>query len=103
MSKTYLDQMDKAKSLVAGLKKNYEQVKIYGIDFDELSELENVIAEGEKLNSEVERLRSEVSAIVSQANQKLDAVKDKTVGMKRIVKQNFEIEKWIDFGVMDKR
>ncbi len=43
--------------LVEGLKKNYEQVKGYGIRQEELAQLEVAIAEGEKLNAEVERMR----------------------------------------------
>lgn len=103
MSKTYSDQLDKAKVLVAGLKKNYEQVKNQGISLEELNDLGNAISEAEKLNSEVERLRLETSEMVVQANKKLITVKDKALEFKRIVKRNNDIGKWADFGVMDKR
>lgn len=103
MSKTYLDQMNKAKMLVEGLKKNYEQVKNLGIHSEDLSKLEENIAEGEKLNEEVERLRAEISGVLSQAHQKLSEVKETTVILKRVVKQNYDMTRWLDFGIPDKR
>lgn len=103
MSKTYSDQLNKAKVLVAGLKKNYEQIRNRGISLEELDNLESSISEAEKLNSEVERLRLETSEVATQANKKLVTVKDKAVEFKRIVKRYNDISKWADFGVMDKR
>lgn len=103
MSKTYSDQLNRAKVLVAGLKKNYEQIRNRGISLEELDSLENSISEAEKLNCEVERLRLETSEVATQANKKLITVKDKAVEFKRIVKRYNDISKWADFGVMDKR
>lgn len=103
MSKTYSDQLNKAKVLVAGLKRNYEQIKNRGISLEELNNFGNAISEAEKLNSEVERLRLETSEMVTQANRKLITVKDKALEFKRIVKRYNDISKWADFGVMDKR
>lgn len=89
--------------MVAGLKKNYEQIRNRGISLEELDSLENSISEAEKLNCEVERLRLETSEVATQANKKLITVKDKAVEFKRIVKRYNDISKWADFGVMDKR
>lgn len=95
--------MDKAKVLLAGLRKNYEQIKDRGISLEELSMLESAIGEGEKLNKEVERLRSETNEMSTRANRELITVKDKSREFKRIVKQHIDISQWVDFGVMDKR
>lgn len=103
MSKTYLDQLHKAKTLVAGLKKNYEQIKFSGISRDDLDLLESSIAEGEKLNAEVERLHLEINEAFRSANQKLIVIKDKSQSLKRIVKRSIDSYRWSDFGVMDKR
>ncbi|WP_455674210.1 hypothetical protein [Phocaeicola sp.] len=103
MSKTYSDQLNKAKVLVVGLKKHYEEVRNRGINLEELNTLENAISEAEKLNSEVERLRLKTSEVAAQANKKLITVKDKALEFKRIVKRYNGISKWADFGVMDKR
>ena len=71
MSKTYSEQINKARILIAGLGKNHELVKNYGISLEEVSQLEEVISEAEKLNEEVERLRSEISQTSMSANKRL--------------------------------
>lgn len=103
MSKTYSDQLDKAKVLVAGLRRNYEQIRNRGISPENLTDLENAISEAEILNGEVERLRSEINEALAAANQKLITIKDRTLEYKRIVKRYNDMSKWADFGVMDKR
>lgn len=103
MSKTYSDQLDKAKVLVAGLRRNYEQIRNRGISPENLTDLENAISEAEMLNGEVERLRSEINEALAAANKKLITIKDRTLEYKRIVKRYNDMSKWADFGVMDKR
>lgn len=95
--------MDKAKVLVAGLRRNYEQIRNRGISPENLTDLENAISEAEMLNGEVERLRSEINEALAAANQKLITIKDRTLEYKRIVKRYNDMSKWADFGVMDKR
>ncbi|WP_419082266.1 hypothetical protein [Phocaeicola sp.] len=103
MSKTYSDQLDKAKVLIAGLRRNYEQIRNRGISLENLTDLENAISEAEILNGEVERLRSEINEALAAANKKLITIKDRTLEYKRIVKRYNDMSKWADFGVMDKR
>lgn len=103
MSKTYLDQVSKTKALIEGLRKHYDQVKDLGVTQEELSKLESAVQEGEKLNAEVERLRAEASEAVSVANHKLAEIKEGTAALKRIVKLNIDMNRWMDFGVPDKR
>lgn len=103
MSKTYSNQLDKAKVLVAGLRRNYEQIRNRGISPENLTDLENAISEAEILNGEVERLRSEINEALAAANKKLITIKDRTLEYKRIVKRYNDMSKWADFGVMDKR
>ncbi len=103
MSKTYLDQMAKARTLVNGLKKNAGWAQEHHISLEELTELESLIEEGEKLNAEVEVLRSKTHEVATLANEKLAVAKEKMYAMKREVKQNIDITQWPDYGVMDKR
>ena len=103
MSKTYSEQINKARILIAGLGKNHELVKNYGISLEEVSQLEEVISEAEKFNEEVERLRSEISQTSMSANKRLIIIKDQVLEFKRIVKRHIDINRWNDLGVMDKR
>ncbi len=95
--------MTKARTLVNGLKKNAEWAQKHNISMDDLSALESLIEEGEKLNAEVEVLRNKTHEVATLANEKLAVAKEKMYAMKREVKQNIDITQWMDYGVMDKR
>ncbi len=95
--------MTKARTLVNGLKKNAGWAQEHNISMDDLSELESLIEEGEKLNAEVEVLRNKTHEVATQANEKLAVAKEKMYAMKKEVKQNIDITQWMDYGVMDKR
>ncbi len=103
MSKTYLDQIQKSKTLVEGLKNHVEWSRNRGISMTALNAVEAEIEEGIRLNAEVERLRSEIHTLTKQANEHLIAVKDKTRDWKQTVKHMVEQNQWTDYGVMDKR
>lgn len=103
MSKTYADQVQKAQLLVAGLKKNLELVKNRGISLEQIERLERAATQAAEMNREVEVLREEVSLKAGAANKKLTEVKNDMQNCKTIVKRCFDQERWIDFGVMDKR
>lgn len=103
MSKTYLGQLDKANDLVNGLEKNYDQVRGLGITAEQLIKLKEEIAEGRKLNDEVERLRTATHEAVARANQRLAEIKKTALNFKQIIKQNYDINRWPDFGIPDKR
>lgn len=103
MSKVYSEQVQKAQMLAAGLRKNYEQVKSRGISSEQIAKLEEDAKEAARMNEEVEALRAEVSAKAARANKKLTEMKNNMQDAKQIIKRCFDQEKWIDFGVMDKR
>lgn len=48
-------------------------------------------------------LREELSVKVKNMNSILNVVKDSFFNYKKIIKQNYSQERWIDFGVADKR
>lgn len=103
MSKTYSDQVQKAEMLVTGLRKNFEQIQPFGISLEEIKRLETTAAEASQMNREVEVLREEVSRKAAAANKKLTEVKNSMQNLKQIIKHNFEQEKWVNFGMPDKR
>lgn len=103
MSKTYSDQVEKATLLVAGLKKNFNEVESRGISREQIARLEEAAAEASRMNAEVETLRAEVSEKAAAANKKLAEVKNGIQNAKQIVKRCFDQSRWPDFGVMDKR
>lgn len=103
MSKVYLENVQKARMLVAGMRKNSEWLKELGIAPEQIDRLEKDAEEAAVYNGEVEKLREEVSGKVACANKKMAEIKDNMVAIKTLVKRRFEQEKWINFGIADKR
>lgn len=103
MSKTYLDQLAKAQNLADGLTRHADWAKSKGIDSGRIQEMEKLIKEGQALNAQVEQLREEAKKVAAVANERLAAVKERYNAMKAVVKQNVNQDKWLDYGVQDKR
>lgn len=103
MSKTYLNQVEKVKMLVDGLRNHYDMVKDRGITLEQLNQMEQLSAEAEKLNEEVEQLRIKTSAKVREANERLAELKELWLPVKTEVKSSFDQLKWSMFGIQDKR
>ena len=104
MAKVYAEQVKKAQTLVAGLKKNFDCVKSRcDITREQLEALEAAAEEADRMNAEVEALREEVSRKAALANRKLDELKGYMMSAKRQVKTSFDPNKWVELGVLDKR
>lgn len=103
MSKTYLDQVEKVKMLVEGLRSHYDMVKDYGISLEQLDKMEQLSAEAEKKNAEVDRLRLETSEKLREANMLLSELKEIWLPVKTQVKASFDQPQWETFGIQDKR
>lgn len=104
MSKVYAEQVKKAQALVAGMKANFDLVKLRcGITMEQVKALEDAANEAARMNAEVEALREEVNLKASLANRKLIEMKDAMMHAKKQIKSSFDPFKWIELGVMDKR
>ena len=104
MAKVYAEQVMKAQTLVAGMKANFDLVKLRcGITMEQVKALEEAANEAARMNAEVEALREEVSRKASIANRKLDELKRNMMNAKRQIKSSFDPCKWAELGVLDKR
>ena len=104
MSKVYAEQVKKAQALVAGMKANFDLVKLRcGITMEQVKALEAAANEAARMNAEVEALREEVSLKATIANRKLDELKRNMMDAKRQIKSSFDPCKWAELGVLDKR
>ncbi|MBR6589749.1 MAG: hypothetical protein IKK67_04705 [Bacteroidaceae bacterium] len=103
MSKTYSIQIEKARTLLDGLRKNYSSVSPYGVTNEALDQLEREAAEADRMNDELDALRAQVSEKSSVANQKLNDLRIHLQELKGVVKKNFDQTRWEALGVPDKR
>lgn len=102
MNKIYSGQIEKVKSLVAGIQNNKAVLDAKGLNCDvsQLIELQNSLAESAKKQEEAESALKEIRDV---AHADLDKLKNAWNNMKLPIKNNFQIEQWSTFGISDKR
>lgn len=103
MSKTYTDQIAKARMLVTGLSNNRQKANSFGISDADIENLGRQSEELDEMNTELEKLRADVSEKAHLANAKLVALRELTGTVKNKVKKNTDPLKWHTFGIPDKR
>lgn len=70
---------------------------------DEINSMEQSLTELESANAEVERLREELSPKVKKMNDVLARVKEAYAEKKKTLKGYYPQERWIEYGIPDKR
>ena len=103
MSKTFENQAIKAKNLAEGMKKHLNELSARGVKQESLESLIKASEEAIKMSQEVDRLRMEASEKMHEANVALLDVKEKYQELRMIIKNNYPLEQWYRFGLMDKR
>ena len=102
MSQTVELQIEKSRNLVEGLRKHLNGIG-GGVTNDEIGQMEQSLKELEVANAEVDRLREELAPKVKQVNAMMVRVKEAYAEKKRTLKGYYPQERWIDYGVPDKR
>ena len=86
-----------------GIKKHLAEVAHLGIKTEGLDKLEAEANKAIEMIKEVDALRLEASEKLQKANEQLADVKELAMGYRQTIKNNFPMEKWECFGIMDKR
>ena len=103
MSITILNEIDKAKVLVDGMRKNLYKAKQLGIDAPALDRLEKAFTDLKIKDDELDALRRRATLKVKENNELLADMKEQMLSMRKAVKQNYPQQEWMSFGVQDKR
>ena len=103
MSITILNEIDKAKVLVDGMRKNLDKAKQLGIDAPALDRLEKAFTDLKIKDDELDALRRRATLKVKENNELLADMKEQMLSMRKEVKQNYPQQEWMSFGVKDKR
>ena len=74
-----------------------------GVSNDEINSMEQSLTELESANAEVERLREELTPKVKKMNEVLAQVKEAYAEKKKTLKGYYPQERWIEYGIPDKR
>ena len=103
MSKTIENQVSKTTALAEGMKKHLDELVRFGVNEEVLNSL---IALGEEVverSREVDELRMQASEKAHETNIRMVEVREKYKELKTILRNNYPIEEWSRFGLMDKR
>lgn len=103
MSKTVEIQIEKSRNLISGLRKHLESGVGGGVAPSEIDEMEAKLKELDAINQECDRLRAELAPKVKEMNRVLDEVKSVYANEKKTLKGYYPQEKWIEYGIPDKR
>lgn len=103
MSVTILNEIDKALTLVEGLRKNQQEVASLGITSESISKLETMAQGLKTSDNEVEEMRRKLTLRVRENNQRVAEMKAQMLTLRRAIKSNYEQPKWTKYGVTDKR
>lgn len=103
MSKIISEQVEKTRALVSGLRSQINLVHNKGIDSEFINQLDADNKQLAMLDAELDKRRDIIYAKTRETNQKLVSVKNRVQSTKKMIKRNFSQEKWIDFGIADKR
>jgi len=103
MSITILNEIDKAETLVNGLRMNLNEVKLLNVTAAGVDRLEAACKELKRKNEEVDALRRQLTLKVRENNELLAQLKDQMLEFRKAVKGHYEQSQWVRFGVQDKR
>ena len=103
MSKVFEANALKGKSLAAGMRKKLPELSKYGVTEKELIDIENDVDKAITMIKEVDSMREETSRRLNAANEQLLGVKERVDRYRKLIKDNYPIERWEEFGLMDKR
>lgn len=103
MSKTYDENVRKARALAQGIENNIDAVKNLGITTDQIKSMLEVANNTAEKSAEVDELRKIVAEKSSIAHLSLEQLNAQVKNLKKIIKDNFSQPEWSKFGIEDKR
>ena len=103
MSKTVETQIEKSRNLISGLRKHLKETGDKQLSEHELAATEDSLNQLEKISNEIECLREQLNPMVKEMNSMLASVKEVYGEQKKIIKGRYPMERWIEYGVPDKR
>lgn len=103
MSKTIEIQIEKSRNLIEGLRRHVKEMGERGVSNSEIGEMEQALNQLTEANAEVDRLRDELAPKVKRMNEILATVKTAYAESKKTLKGYYPQERWLDYGIPDKR
>ena len=103
MAKTIEIQLEKSRTFVKGVKRHISEIGERGVTNEEVAKFENNLSILKQQSAEVDKIRAELSENVKHMNATFMTVKETYSETKKVIKGYYPQERWIDYGVPDKR
>lgn len=103
MTKTIEIQLEKSRKLIQGMKRHISEMGESGVTNEVVAKFENDLAILEQQSAEVDKLREELNVKVRRMNETFATIKETHSETKKVIKGYHPQERWIDYGVPDKR
>ena len=86
-----------------GVKRHISEIGERGVTNEEVAKFENNLSILKQQSAEVDKIRAELSEKVKHMNATFMTVKETYSETKKVIKGYYPQERWIDYGVPDKR
>ena len=103
MTKTIETLLDKSRMLIKGMKRHISEMGECGVTNENVAQFEKDLSILEQQSSEVDKIREDLNAKVKCMNETFTTVKETYAETKKVIKGYHPQERWIDYGVPDKR
>ena len=103
MTKTIEIQLEKSRTVAKGMKRHISEMGERGVTNDEIAKFENNLDILELQSAEVDKIRAELTEKVRRMNETFMTVKETYSETKKVIKGYYPQERWIDYGIPDKR
>ena len=103
MTKTIEIQLEKSRMLIQGMKRHISEMGECGVTNDVVAKFENDLDILELQSAEVDKIRAELTEKVRRMNETFMTVKETYSETKKVIKGYYPQERWIDYGIPDKR
>ncbi len=103
MTKTIEIQLKKSRTFVKGVKRHISEIGERGVSNEEVAKFENNLSILEQQSAEVDKIRAELSEKVKHMNATFMTVKETYSETNKVIKGYYPQERWIDYGIPDKR
>ena len=103
MTKTIELLIGKGRMLANGLHRHVKEMGERGVTSAEIEQLEQKLSMLEQQSADVENYRSELAKKVRLQNETMSSIKTSYAELKKTLKGYYPQERWMDYGIPDRR
>ncbi len=103
MTKTIELLIEKSRTLAKGLRRHVSEMGERGVTSAEIEQLEQTLSTLEQQSIDVDKHRAELANKVKLQNDTMSSVKTSYAELKKTLKGYYPQERWVDYGIPDRR